>query len=167
MPLAAAWPGRFELEIASPGLTGTFDGVCGTDAAGFRVQLFPEVGGKVLDVAVGRDRIVAELPGSRYEALAPLDRAEPHLALVLAVVFAELLAPVTAERVLGERSVAGGVELRLRPALMAGEVRVTLTPDGSVATYRCWLGWLDVTLAADGVITGRGVRGRLLHVSAG
>ena len=168
MPLAAALPGRFELEIASPGLTGAFDGVCGVDAAGFRVQLFPEVGGKVLDVTVGRDRIVADLPGSHYEALAPFGSAEPHLALVVAMLFAELLAPVQAERVLGERAgAAGEVEVRQRPALAGVDVQALLGADGAVRRYRCVLGWLDLTLDADGTFTGRSVRGSVRVLGGG
>jgi hypothetical protein len=161
MPLASAVPGRFELELASPGLTGVFDGLCAVDASTFRVQLFPDVGGKVLDVAVGADTVTAELPGSRYEARAPLDAAEPHLALVLAAVFAELLAPVDGTRVLGERGADDRVEVELRPALGSGRVTARLAPSGSVASYRVRLGWIDFELLADGRIDGTRFTGTL------
>jgi hypothetical protein len=161
MPLASAVPGRFELELASPGLTGIFDGICAVDAGSFRVQLFPDVGGKVLDVAVGADTVTAELPGSRYEVRAPLDAAEPHLALALAALFAELLAPVDGARVLGERTAGERVEVELRPALGSGRVTAQLAPSGSVAGYRIRLGWIDVALAADGRIDGARVTGAL------
>ncbi len=154
LPLARIVPGRFELELASPGLTGVFDGVCAVDGASFRVQLFPDVGGKVLDVTVGADTVSGELPGSRYEASAPLDRAEPHLALVVAALFAELLAPVDSQRVLGERTVGDRLELQLRPALGSGSVTALLTASGAIGRYRITLGWIEFTLDADGAIDG-------------
>jgi hypothetical protein len=162
MALARLVPGRFVLELATPGLTGVFDGVCAVDAAAFRVQLFPDVGGKVLDVAVGADAVTAELPGSRYEARAPLDDAPPHLALAVAALFAELLAPVDAARVLGERDAAGQIEVELRPALGSGRVEAQLAPSGAVVRYRITLGWIDLALDADGRIDGTRVAGRLL-----
>jgi hypothetical protein len=154
MPLARVVPGRFELELASPGLTGVFDGVCAVDGRSLRVQLFPDVGGKVLDLTVGEDAVTAELPGGSYAAHAPLDRAEPHLALALAALFAELAAPVEAGRVLGEREAGGLVELELRPALGSGTVVVALAPSGAVERYRVVLGWIAFELGADGHFAG-------------
>lgn len=165
MPLARVVPGRCELELASPGLTGTFDVVVAVAPASFRVQVFPDVGGKVLDVTVGERTVVADLAGRRYEATAPLDRAEPHLALVLAALFGELLAPVRGERVLGERDAGdGGVEVELRPSLGSGRVEALLGPGGAVERYRIGLGWIGFELAADGAFRGSGFRGRLQPV---
>jgi hypothetical protein len=161
MPLAALVPGRFVLELATPGLTGVFDGVCAVEAASFRVQLFPDVGGKVLDVVVGAAAVTGEMPGSRYEARAPLEGAPPHLALAVAALFAELLAPVDAARVLGERDIGGAVEVELRPALGSGRVEALLASSGAVARYRITLGWIDLVLDADGRIDGARVAGRL------
>jgi hypothetical protein len=160
-PVAARLPGRFELELATSGLTGTFDAVVAVEGSSFRVQVFPDVGGKVLDLMVGADRVVATMPGSRYEASAPLDGAEPHLALALALVFAELLAPVRGERVLGERAVGDGVEVELRPALGAGRVRAALDGNGAVARYELALGRIELTLTGDGAFAGRGASGRI------
>jgi hypothetical protein len=161
LPLARLVPGRFELELRSPGLTGTFDAVVAATAAGDRLQLFPDVGGKVLDLTFTKERVVGELPGSRYEATAPLDRAPPHLALALAAVAAELLAPVSPDRVLAERERAGATELLLLPALGAGSVQVRLDPTAGIASYCIQLGGLDLQLAADGTLTGRGVTASL------
>lgn len=158
MPLAAEVPPQFELEIESPVLTGVFDAVFAVGERGFGLQLFPDIGGKVFDLAVGQDRIVAETPAGPYLAAAPLDRAEPHLALVLAAAFAELLAPVPAARVLGERPLADGrIEVRLQPALGSGRVVATLGPDGAIERYAIALGWLAVSLDAGGRIEARGL----------
>lgn len=161
MPLAAMLPGRFELDLTSPGLTGTFDAVCGVSTNECRLQLFPDIGGKVLDLALREAGVVADFPGSRYEANAPLDRAEPHLALAFAAMLAELLAPVPAERVLGERTGAGDVtEVELRPALGSGTVVATLGEGGQVSSYRIRLGLVQVVLHDDGRFDGDGFSGR-------
>lgn len=167
MPLASLLPGRFEIELSSPGLTGTFDALCAVTPAGARLQLFPDVGGKVLDLTIGADRIEADMAGSRYEAHQPLDRAEPHLALALALVVAELLAPVGADRVRGERRATDGVELSLVPALGSGTVTVMLTAAGVIRSYTMSLGWIELTVRADGCIEGRGCRGWLRAVVPG
>ncbi|MCU0867607.1 MAG: hypothetical protein MUC36_27815 [Planctomycetes bacterium] len=162
MALAALVPGRFEVELDTPGLTGTFDAIAAVVDHRLRLQLFPDVGGKVLDVEFDGSGVWAEMPGASYAAAAPLDRAEPHLALVLAMVLAELLAPVEPPRVRGERPVGnGGRQLDLRPALGSGTVRATLGADGAIEAYAFELGWLSFTLAADGTLAGRGVRGWL------
>lgn len=163
MPLARRLqPGRFELELLSPGLAGTFDAVWGSDAEGLRLQLFPDVGGKVLDLRIGADSITAELPGSSYRATAPLDRAPPHLALALASVLAELAAPVDQARVLGERTQADGrTEVLLRPALGGGTVAATLATDGTIAAYVIELGAVRLRLTADGIFAGPGLSGRV------
>lgn len=168
MALARIVPGRFELELASPGLTGVFDGVCALEARALRVQLFPDVGGKVLDVTVGEQTVRGELPGSVYEAQAPLDSAEPHLALVVALLFAELAAPLAPERVLGERGAPGadgeGIEVALQPALGSGRVTARLGPSGAVVGYRLALGRIELTLDADGRLLGPRLTGWLRPV---
>lgn len=161
MPLASLVPGRFEVELVSPGLTGTFDAVCAVSGSGARMQWFPDVGGKVLDLKVGADSVVADLPGHHYEARAPLDVAEPHLGLVFAMVLAELLAPIAPARVQGERVHDGATELRLLPALGGGTVTARLAADGAIDRYRLQLGWIDCTLSADGVLRGRGCAAHL------
>jgi hypothetical protein len=168
MELAALLPGRFELELASPTLTGVFDGVCAVDGAAFRLQLFPDVGGKVLDVWVGPARVVAEMPGNRYVADAPLAAARPHLGLLLAAVFAELLAPAAAERVLGERSHDGAVQVQLRPSLGAGEVVATLGDDGGIVLLAVAIAGMRIELARDGTLrAGHLVTGVLRRAGGG
>lgn len=168
MPLASLVPGPFEVDLATPGLTGTFDAVCAVDRESFRIQLFPDIGGKVLDVLVGAESVTAEWPGGRYVAQAPLDRAEPHLALVLAALFAELLAPVAGSRVLGERDAGDGrVEVQLRPALGRGQVVARLDAAGAIDTYQVTLGWITFAFDGAGFLRGRGLSGQLRRRGAG
>jgi hypothetical protein len=106
--------------------------------------------------------VTAEWPGGRYEAHAPLDRAEPHLALVLALLFGELLAPVGAPRVLGERVGGdGAIEVQLRPALGCGEVTARLAAHGAIEWYHVAAGRIAFEVAGDGRFAGRGASGQL------
>lgn len=162
MPLAARLGDRFALELETEALTGVFEVVFAVGERGFALQLFPDVGGKVFDLTVGEDRIVAETPNGRYAAAMPLDAAPPHLAVALAMVFAELLAPVTPERVRGERRTAAGMQLQLAPALGSGEVVAELTEEGAVGSYSLTVGHLRLVLRDDGSFAGPRLAGRLL-----
>lgn len=165
LPLARVPFERFELELASPVLTGTFDGVFARTPDGFALQLFPDVGGKVFDLEFGTGGIRAWTPAGEYAAAPPFAAATPHLALVLAMVFAELGAPVTGERLLGERDGgAGVVQVLLAPALGGGRVEATLGTDGAITSYAFALGHLAFVLSADGRIGGTRITGRLQPV---
>lgn len=162
MELAAEVPcERFVVELESPFLTGVYDALCVDEQHTVRLQLFPDVGGKVLDVTLEPSLITAEMLDSSYRADAPFAAAEPHLALALAGMLAELrTAP--GGRVLGERvGSQGGLEVQLAPALGSGTVVATLAADGQIQCYRIGLGVLQFTLSADGFFSGRGFSGRL------
>jgi hypothetical protein len=162
MPLASAIRGKFELELQGPGLSGTFDAVCALEGRCCRLQLFPDIGAKVFDLRLEEAAIVADGPWGHYEAKAPLDDAAPHLALVLGALLAELLSPVHAARVLGERQGADGrTQVSLRPALGSGVVLATLGPDGAVEVYAITLGHVEFSVGADGALRGRGIAGQL------
>lgn len=162
MPLAAAIRGRFELELQTPGLSGTFDAVCALEGRCCRLQLFPDIGAKVFDLRLQEATITADGPWGHYEARAPLDDAAPHLALVLGAMLAELLSPVHAARVIGERPGPDGrTQVSLRPALGSGEVLATLGPEGEVEAYAITLGHVELTVGANGSLRGRGVAGQL------
>lgn len=153
---------QFVLEIESPYLAGVFDVLLVLEQQTMRAQLFPDVGGKVLDLTVAPGAISATMPGKSYRAIEPLQQAEPHLALVLAAMLAELAAPVTASRVIGERVGGDGqLEVLLQPALGAGEVTAELGRDGQICRYQIRLGLLNFWLLADGSFAGRGFSGRL------
>jgi hypothetical protein len=168
MPFAADIRGRFELELEGPGLAGTFDAVCALEGRCCRLQLFPDIGGKVFDLRLGEATIAADGPWGHYEAKAPLDDAAPHLALVLGAMLAELLAPVRGSRVLGERQQADGrTQVSLQPALGSGAVVATLAESGEVVAYAISLGRVEFTLGADGSLRGRGLVGQLRFPGAG
>lgn len=161
MPLAAIVPGRCELELQSPGLSGTFDAVVARDGDGVRLQLFPDVGGKVLDLRVGGDGVTADFAGQPYRAPAPLADAPPHLALALAAVVGELASPVAPERVAGVRRRAGATEVQLQGGSVGLPVVAQLAPDGAITAYAWRVRGFAFTLDADGSFAGPGFRGWL------
>lgn len=162
MPLAAVVPGRFELELATPGLAGTFDAVVARDGEALRLQLFPDVGGKVLDLRLDAGGVAADLAGSAYRAAPPLDRAAPHLALVLALVVGELASPVTPDRVVGvRRRGAGVVDVELAGTGALPAVVATLAADGTITGLAWQVHGVGVRFGADGRFEGPGFAGWL------
>ncbi|MCK5940445.1 MAG: hypothetical protein KAI24_00640 [Planctomycetes bacterium] len=163
MPLAGELGEQFVLELNSDRLAGVFDAVQVVDGDALRMQLFPDIGGKVFDLTVRAGAVVAVTPDGDYRAEPPLEQASPHLALVLAAMLCELREPLGAARVLGQRvgGEPGQVELLLRPALGSGRVVATVGPDGAVEAYDFELGWLAFRLARDGAFAGRGFSGRV------
>jgi hypothetical protein len=162
MALAGAVPGRLELELATPGLAGTFDAVVALDGDALRLQLFPDVGGKVLDLRLDANGVTADLGGVAYRAAPPLDQAAPHLALVLALAVGELAAPVTPDRVVGvcrRGGVVTEVELAAVGALPA--VVATLAADGAITGYAWRLHGVGLRFGADGRFEGPGFAGWL------
>jgi hypothetical protein len=162
MALAGIVPGRCELELATPGLAGTFDAVVARDGEAVRLQLFPEVGGKVLDLRLDASGVTADLGGVAYRAAPPLDQAAPHLALVLALAVGELGAPVTPDRVVGvcrRGGVVTEVELAAVGALPA--VVATLAADGAITGYAWRLHGVGLRLGDDGRFEGPGFAGWL------
>lgn len=161
MPLAALVPGRCELELQSPGLSGTFDAVIARDGDDVRLQLFPDVGGKVLDLTVGADGVTADFAGQPYRARAPLADAPPHLALALAAVVGELASPVAPDRIAGVRRRAGATEAQLQGGCVGLPVVAQLAPDGAITGYAWRLRGFAFVLGADGAFAGPGFRGWL------
>jgi len=162
MELAESMPAeQFVVEIESAHLAGIYDALLVAEGGVVRMQLFPDVGGKVLDLTVAAAHISCELPDASYRAEPPYAAAEPHLALVFAAIFAELRSPPAA-RVIGERREAGRIrEVQLEPALGSGTVTATLLPDGQIQCYRISLGYLEFSLSGDGSFAGPGFAGRL------
>ena len=161
MALADGVPGRCELEIESPGLNGAFDAVVAVDERAVRLQVFPDVGGKLIDLRVAADAITADVGGTAYRASPPYGEAEPGIALVLGAIVGELATPVTSARLLGERRRGDAIEVLLAAGRGGSPVRATLAADGRVAA----MAWHDLrvpfTLRADGTFAGPGFRGRI------
>jgi hypothetical protein len=120
-PAAVARDGTVDIE--SPGLSGLFTlraiARSGSPAR-VRLQLFPDLGGKVLDVAAGPDGIAGTVP---YASLR-LDRTRddpgpPELLLLIGLSLLEEFTPLEPARVTALRRAGGELQLRTHP-LAAG-----------------------------------------------
>jgi hypothetical protein len=124
--------------ITSDALSGEFTGRLAArrdTAPTVRVQLFPDLGGKVLDVLVDARQVVAVMPQaglavSRRTDDATLPPYDPLL--FVAVSLLESFTPVTKLRVRGARRVDGGVELLLDPTVAGTRVTAIVDDAGAV-----------------------------------
>jgi hypothetical protein len=132
-----------EVEAETAELFGVFDGVLllrHGDAPAARLQLLPELGPPILDVAGSSEHVVGKLHGAASSlAVDVRDGVPRHLFTFLVASLLEDAAPVTPERVRGVRSGADGTpaSVTLRPAFCAahdarrfGEVTLRLGPQG-------------------------------------
>jgi hypothetical protein len=124
--------------VDSPRFSGLFEAVLAArpgGAARARLQLFPDVGGKVLDLVATPRRIAGFFPPTHesFEAELPLaDGAPRHLLFFMGVTLLELFTPVTPGRVRGARADGGAWEVELEPAVAGGRVRAWIDPAGAV-----------------------------------
>ena len=141
-PAAAAFAGV--VTIAAPRLTGTFDAALLVERGPrgrARLQLFPDLGGKVLDVIACDDRIEGVIPHAAQHVVAdPRARIEPHLLAFTGVTLLELATPITRERVLAVRRAGADRELRLAPRVAGSEVVATLDAGLAVRSLGLRLG---------------------------
>lgn len=108
------------MSVVSPWLTGEFDGVAlaadRSPSPSARVQVFGDLGPKMLDLASRPDRIVGYFPQTMEGVDCALpDEAAPHLLLFMGVTVLEDLLPFRRGRVVGIREEEDGVWLRLKP----------------------------------------------------
>lgn len=134
-PAAAACAGV--VTIAAPRLAGTFDAALLVEPGPrgrARLQLFPDLGGKVLDVVACDERIEGVIPHASQHVRADprAERLEAHLLAFAGVTLLELATPVTRSRVLGVRRAGTGYELRLAPRAAASEVVASVDAGGRV-----------------------------------
>jgi len=119
LPLGPGVAERFvlEVEIDSPGLTGTFDGVLVTrpDPPAVRFQLLPDLGAPILDVCATPEGVAGVMHGhGELQRWPAADKASaPELLLLFGITLLEQHAQVTRERVLAA-SAGTPVHLRLR-----------------------------------------------------
>jgi hypothetical protein len=108
------------MSVVSPWLTGEFDGVAlaadRSPSPSVRVQVFGDLGPKMLDLAARPDRIVGYFPQTMegVDCLLP-GEAAPHLLLFMGVTLLEDLLPFRRSRVVGLQDEEDGVWLRLKP----------------------------------------------------
>lgn len=111
------------MSLDSPWLAGEFDGVVVAHRFDLnpvvRVQLFGDLGPKMVDLVARPDRIVGYFPQTREGIDCDLPgEASPHLLLFLgASLVEEFLGWVDRSRVTGVRAEDGGAWLRLRPMI--------------------------------------------------
>lgn len=129
---------RARLELEGEHLSGTFTAVLIARrgrAASARLQVLPEVGGKLLDLVVTPERVVGYVPmaGLAIDHARGAGPVPRHLLVFVAASLLEDLTPLTRERVLGSRPRRdGGHELQVAGALGEGRVTVELDPSGAI-----------------------------------
>ena len=110
---------RASVDVDAPWLAGTFEAVVvartGPEPV-VRLQLFPDLGGKALDLLVRPDRITGYFPhsGEGIDWALPSE-ARAHPLLFMGITLLERFAPVTSDRVMGVRE--GPRALLLKPVV--------------------------------------------------
>ena len=139
---------QIEFTIDSPDLSGVFEGIlvarAGSDAA-VRLQLFPDVGGQVLDLAIDSDAIEAlraDFEEPFHAALPPDERMEASLPLFFAVTLVEHFTPLAPQRIIGARKWEDGWEIKLQPHSSGVRVRAYVDGEGNVVRRRFKYGFL-------------------------
>ncbi len=114
--------------IESDSLRGTFDALLVAEPAvpRVRLQLFPDLGGVVLDLIATPERFVGEV-GDQSIDCAPVD-APRSLLTFLGFTLLEMFHPVTPDRVRGQRRTDDGFEFDVVPA--AGDLTLHVVPHG-------------------------------------
>ncbi|MEX1025746.1 MAG: hypothetical protein WD226_11800 [Planctomycetota bacterium] len=153
---------RATVRLESSRLSGTFRAILiarrGVTPAA-RLQLFPAVGAKVLDLAIAPDTITGMLVGAPPFEHQRGDSAPRHLLAFLAASLLEELAPITAGRVRGAR----GDELHLAGVLEGTRVAVEFDAAGAVARRSYALRgvrWTESIDTSVGAASEREFRGR-------
>ena len=134
---------RFSIDIESPWMSGRFDGMALArfDASpAVRVQLFPDMGPKAVDLSARPDRIVGYFPFQKQGVDCSLPtEAAPHFLLFMGATLLERYVPIRAR--LKEASRQGeGWQVELHPVVEGTEVSAFLGPD--VKVYRRSYGWV-------------------------
>ncbi len=104
-----------------------------------RMQLFPDLGGKLLDLAASTERIVGYFPQVRNGvSVGALDeeKAPRHILVFMGLTLLEASCPVTTDRVLSLRDSDEGLELVLQSSWPGLSVRAFLDGSGKVIERR-------------------------------
>jgi hypothetical protein len=119
---------RFQMSMDSPWMAGEFEGVLLAEwnmvMPRLRVQFFGDLGPKIVDLAVERDRIVGYFPQSRegVDCLLPRESSRHPLLFIGASLAEEFLEWETTSLVTGIHEEADGAWLRLQPYFRGMEV---------------------------------------------
>ncbi len=128
------------LSASGPAFSGTFEILAVLSPGGARMQILPDLGPKVLDLAATRERIVAWQPASGKGIAAEFSAVGIHPAALFGATLLEIAEPVTRERVTGARAEEGGWWIGLEPAVRGLGSLAFVTPDGRIPRRR--LSWL-------------------------
>jgi hypothetical protein len=157
LPERPASPGyerlRIQMSIDSASLAGEFDGalLVRRDQSGpvVRLNLFGDLGPKMIDLMARRDRIVGYFPQTREAVDCALPReAAPHPLVFMGATLVERFSEVSKSRVIGVREAdEGRWWLDLRPAIEGMTTRVLWSRHDGVRESRfSWmygLGWRE------------------------
>jgi hypothetical protein len=136
---------RIHMSLDSAWLAGEFDGVVvamrAPEGPVARVQLFGDLGPKMLDLLARPERIVGYFPqASEGIDCALPDEAAPHLLLFMGASLLERFSRWTPARVLGVRGEADGSWVKLRPTVRGTEVQAFCDRSGRPTKRR--IGWM-------------------------
>ena len=95
-----------EVRVRSERMTGTFSAVLASERGGrVRLQLFPDVGGKILDLYASSERIAGAIPqaGSKVDDRTDSGELPRSLLTFFAITLLEHHTPLTEDRVRGVR----------------------------------------------------------------
>ncbi|HVE39565.1 MAG TPA: hypothetical protein VNM14_06725 [Planctomycetota bacterium] len=134
---------RVHVSLDSAWLAGEFDGVVvamrGPEGPLVRVQLFGDLGPKMLDLLARPERIVGFFPQTSEGIDCALpDEASPHLLLFMGASLLERYSRRTPARILGVREEPEGWLVKLRPAVRGTEVHEFRDRNGRTTKRRIW-----------------------------
>lgn len=127
-----------EVTIRSERLTGTFAAVLASEPGGrVRLQLFPDVGGKILDLYADSTRVLGTIPqgGIRVEGPAGPDLPR-HVLVFFALTLLEHSTPITRARILGVRRDGDLLLVALAPRVPGCGVEAEVRSDGTLVGRR-------------------------------
>jgi hypothetical protein len=163
------------MSLESSWLAGEYDGVVvaksGPGGAAARIQLFGDLGPKMIDLLARPERILGYFPqtGEGVDCALP-DQASPHPLLFIGASLVEHFSEWTATRILGVREEPDGCWVNLRPAVRGMTTQAFRDRSGRLTKSRLWwiygLGWEEVWDGPDDLqvhASGLSIRVRILE----
>jgi len=132
---------RIHMSLDSPGLAGEFDGVVlakhGGGAPVIRIQLFGDLGPKMIDLLARPDRVAGYFPQAKegIDCALPAE-AVPHPLIFMGASLVEHFSEWPSSRVLGLREGPDGFWVRLRPMIAGMETQAFRESTGRVTISR-------------------------------
>ncbi len=126
---------RAQVELEGMLLAGVYEAVLlssGGATPDLRLQLFPDVGGKLVDLVVGPRSVAVWIAPQGWFLSHPRSSVGPERLMLMTWVgsLLETVTPITPGRVRGQRAVDGGYELLLEPAVPGMRVVARIDAEG-------------------------------------